>query len=68
MQTLDRIAKNRYTEKIHLICLSEDADPYKLRNDKDMVDNMTLWPPVEYGHIFNRSTQTLYQATTSGKV
>ena len=53
MQTLDPIAKDRYTEKLRLIGLTEDGDPYKLWVDGDMVDNMSLWPPVEYGHIFS---------------
>ena len=44
MQTLDPIAKDRYTEKLHMVGLLEDL--YKLWNDKDMVDNMLLWPGV----------------------
>ena len=34
------------TQKLRLIGLLEDADLYKLWNDKDMVDNMSLWPEV----------------------
>ena len=36
MQTLDPIAKDRYTEKLRLIGLTEDGDPYKLWVDGDM--------------------------------
>ena len=46
IQTLDPIGKHRYTEKLRLIGLPKDADLYKLWNDKDMVDNMSLWPEV----------------------
>ena len=34
------------TQKLRLIGLPKDADLYKLWNDKDMVDNMSLWPEV----------------------
>ena len=51
-QALDPVAKARYTEKLLLVGLSEQEDPYKLWKDGKLKDNMKLWPPVEYGHIF----------------
>ena len=35
-------AKNRYLDKLQLLGLDEDG--------KKFVDDMSLWPPVEYGH------------------
>ncbi len=32
--------------------MKEDDDPYAPENTKDFIDDMTKWPPVEYGHIF----------------
>ena len=41
MSCLDSFAQNRYRDKLKLLGLKEDEDPYK-----------TLWPPVSYGDIF----------------
>ena len=46
---LDSFAQNRYRDKLKLLGLKEDEDPYKSTN---FVDDMTLWPPVSYGDIF----------------
>ncbi len=35
-----------------LLGLSENEDPYSSKNSMNFVDDMTKWPPVEYGHIF----------------
>ena len=43
------LAQNRYRDKLKLLGLKEDEDPYKSTN---FVDDMTLWPPVSYGDIF----------------
>ena len=48
--SLDSVAKERYRQRLDLLGLDEKSDPY--RNAEDLVDDMTLWPPVEYGHIF----------------
>ena len=53
MDELDPIAKERYVEKLRLVGLGEDDDPYKLWNCGKMVDKMCFWPPVEHGHIYN---------------
>jgi hypothetical protein len=44
--SLDPVAKDRYRQKLKLLGLE---DPYL---DAGYVDDMTLWPPVEFGHIF----------------
>ncbi len=35
-----------------LLGLNENEDPYSSKNSMNFVDDMTKWPPVEYGHIF----------------
>ena len=49
-KTLPPVAKDRYLDKLKVMGLEEGDDPYA--NDGRFVDDMTLWPPVEYGHIF----------------
>lgn len=39
-------------EKLHLIGLGESDDPYSESNSLRFADDMTLWPALEYGHIF----------------
>ena len=50
--SLDPVAKDRYNEKLKLLDLSETEEPYELWKTDKFVDDMTLWPAVEYGHIF----------------
>ena len=52
LQKLDRIARERYLEKLKLLGLDEKGDPYDSRNRTKFVDKMKLWPAIEYGHIF----------------
>ena len=49
---LDPIARGRYEEKLTLLGLSKQEGPYLLWNTDKFVESMSLWPPVEYGHIF----------------
>ena len=51
-KSLDSTAKGRYLDKLQLVGLDESGDPYAARNAEKFVDDMSLWPPVEYGHIF----------------
>ena len=53
-RSLDPVAKKRYTEKLECVGLSELEDPYELwRCSKFEQDNdMSKWPPIEYGDIF----------------
>ena len=39
-------------EKLCLLGFRESDDPYSESNMAKFTDNMTLWPAVEYGHIF----------------
>ena len=53
LRSLDPVAQRRYTDRLKMLGLNEDDDPYSLDNQKTrFVDNMARWPPVEYGHIF----------------
>ena len=54
VRSLDPVAKKRYTEKLECVGLSELEDPYELwRCSKFEQDNdMSKWPPIEYGDIF----------------
>ena len=49
---LELVAKERYLEKLRLLSMSEKDDPYASSNEMKFVDNMALWPAVEFGHIF----------------
>ena len=49
---LDPISKERYIERLRMLDLKESDDPYADSNNDKFKDDMTKWPPVEYGHIF----------------
>ena len=51
-QSLDAVACVRCQEKLTLLGLSVSEDPYELWSKEKFVKSMSLWPPVEYGHIF----------------
>ncbi len=52
LKKLDGIAKARYLEKLKLLDLDENGDPYDSKNISKFVDEMKFWPAIEYGHIF----------------
>ena len=52
VNSLDPIARKRYEEKLTLLGLSTLEDPYELWKTDKFVEKMSLWPPVEYPHIF----------------
>ena len=49
-QSLQPTAREQYITKLGLLGLSKSEDPYA--NEGKFVDNMTLWPSMEFGHIF----------------
>ena len=51
-ETLEPTARQRYIKKLELLQLTENDDPYAAKNEHYFVDDMTLWPSVEYGRIF----------------
>ena len=52
LSTIDAVAKTRYLAKIELVGLTASEDTYEMWKEGKFEEDMTLWPPVEYGHIF----------------
>ena len=52
IQRLPLVAKTSYLAKLELLGLSDKDDPYAASNEHKFKSDMSLWPPVEYGHIF----------------
>ena len=46
------LSKGTYLDKLKLLGLEEGGSPYFELNVETFVDDTTLWPHVEYGHIF----------------
>ena len=44
--------KERYKQKLESVGLTLSDDPFMKDNDHRFSDDMTLWPRIEYGHIF----------------
>ena len=51
-KSLDPAARARYLAKFQVLGLKEADDPFATWNNSKFEDNMSLWPPVEYPHIF----------------
>ena len=51
-KSLDPAARARYLAKLQVLGLKEADDPFATWNNSKFEDNMSLWPPVEYPHIF----------------
>ena len=51
-RSLDVSAGARYVAKLQLLELDEGGDPYATHNAEKFTDDMSLWPALEYGHIF----------------
>ena len=51
-ESLDAKAKERYREKLSCIGLSIQDDHYLSTNDARLVNDMVIWPRIEFGHIF----------------
>ena len=50
--SLPNEAKERYVAKLESVGLSLSDDPYLSQNDSKFSSEMSLWPSIEYGHIF----------------
>ena len=50
--SLPNEAKERYVAKLESVGLSLSDDPYLSQNDSRFSSEMSLWPSIEYGHIF----------------
>ena len=49
---LDVIERKRYIQKLSLLNLKEDDDPYLPSNNEKFSDDMSKLPPIEFSHIF----------------
>ena len=49
---LDQAASNRYLAKLRILGLGTNDDPYAASNAANFVDDMKLWPHVEYPHLY----------------
>ena len=49
--SLDDAGRQRYLDKLFMLSLSVENDPYAATNSKTFVKDMSLWPPGEFGHI-----------------
>ena len=43
-QSLEAPTKGRYLDKLWLLGLDEDGDPYTAHNEERFIDDMLLWP------------------------
>ena len=50
--SLDPVARKRYVERLNLLGLDQSGDPYANSNSGKFANDMTKWPPVEFGHVF----------------
>lgn len=50
--SLDPVAKTRYDKKLEMLGLVQKDDSYAACNAGNFVQELTHWPPIEYGHIF----------------
>ena len=51
-KNLDPAASNRYLAKLRILGLGTNDDPFAASNAANFVDDMKLWPHVEYPHIY----------------
>lgn len=52
-QKLDNVAKERYKEKLTCTGLNISVNLYLMENQVKFSSDMSLWPSIEYGHIFS---------------
>ena len=53
--------KERYKQKLESVGLTLSDDPFMKDNNHRFSDDMTLWPRIKYGHIFDQSPGTYTQ-------
>ncbi len=66
VNTLPEPEKKRYREKLEVLFETQDPetlrDPYEIE-DIEWVDDLTVWPPVEFGDIYSYLVETPGQFT-----
>ena len=51
-ESLGSIEKARCIAKLQAVSLTLELDPYSKQSGRNFETNMTIWPPLEYSHIF----------------
>ena len=51
LQSLDHISRKRYFQRLKVLGLAEEDDPYLETKLERFTDQMTAWPQVEFGCI-----------------
>ena len=49
--SLDDAGRQRYFDKLFQLSMSVENDTYAAIDSKTFVRDVSLWPPVEFGHI-----------------
>ena len=66
MDTLPEPEKKRYREKLEVLFETKDPkvlrDPYEIGSN-EWIDDLTVWPPVEFGDIYSYLVETPGQFT-----
>ena len=66
MDTLPEPEKKRYREKLEVLFETKDPkvlrDPYEIESN-EWIDDLTVWPPVEFGDIYSYLVETPGQFT-----
>ena len=52
-KSFDPAATVKYSAKLRFLTLTKKDDPFIAGNDEKYVNDMRLWPPVEFAHIFS---------------
>ena len=51
-ESLGNIEKARYIAKLQAVGLTLEVDPYSKESGINFETNLSIWPPLEYSHIF----------------
>ena len=60
MDGVDLVVKERYKQKLESVGLLLSDDPCVESNSHRFSDDMSLWPRIEYEHIFGYSLEELH--------
>ena len=70
LQSLDHISRKRYFQRLKVLGLAEEDDPYLETKLERFTDEMTAWPQVEFGciiiWIFHQKAKCFYTRGTIG--
>ena len=65
-RSLEAPTKGRYLDKLRLLGLDEDGDPYAAHNEEKFIDDMSLWPcRLTHFLLLHRPPRCLHQASAA---